>query len=161
MDVLQIDGKEIPLLEAPQHHEDPPRRILYVLFKHKQLICIIFILLIVPTFLYLLFRPTYYLAAAKVLLNPSRQFLNLSPTGGGQSTVDLAPTPEMINTEIQIIQSPELAERLAGEIPFPDDPNGKNRSAAQIRGDGQRVGGLIRAAPIRSANLIQISVSTD
>jgi uncharacterized protein involved in exopolysaccharide biosynthesis len=161
MDVLQIDGKEIPLLEAPQHHEDPPRRILYVLFKHKQLICIIFILLIVPMFLYLLFRPTYYLAVAKVLLNPSRQFLNLSPTGGGQSAIDLAPSPEMINTEIQIIQGPELAERLAAEIPFPDDPNGKSRSEARIRGDGQRVRGLIKASPIRSANLIQISVTTD
>jgi polysaccharide biosynthesis transport protein len=161
MDFLQIEGKDIPLLEAPQHHEDPPRRILYVLFKHKHLICMIFVLLIVPTFLYLLFRPTYYLAVAKVLLNPSRQFLNLSPTGGGQSAIDLAPSPEMINTEIQIIQSPELAERLAGEIPFPDDPNGKNRSEAQIRGDGQRVRGLIKASPIRSANLIQISVTTD
>ena len=161
MDFLQIEGKEIPLLEAPQHHEDPPRRILYVLFKHKQLICVIFILLIVPMFLYLLFRPTYYLAAAKVLLNPSRQFLNLSPTGGGQSAIDLAPSPEMINTEIQIIQSPELAERLAAEIPFPDNANGKNRSEAEIRGDAGRIRGLIRASPIRSANLIQISVTTD
>ena len=39
----------------------------------------------------------------------------------------------MINTELQIIKSPELAERLAADIPFPDDPNGKNRSEAQIR----------------------------
>ena len=159
MDILQIEGKEIPLLEAPQRYEDPPRRILYVLFKHKLMICVIFILLIIPMFLYLLFRPTEYLAAAKVLLNPSRQFLNLSPTGG-QSTVGLAPSPEMINTEIQIIQSPELAERLAAEIPFPDDANGNSRSQAQIRGDGQRIRGFIKATPIRSANLIQISVTS-
>jgi protein tyrosine kinase modulator len=160
MDFLQIEGKDIPLLEAPQHHEDPPRRILYVLFKHKQLICVIFILLIVPMFLYLLFRSTYYLAVAKVLINPSREFLNLSPTGG-QSSFNLAPSPEMLNTEIQIIQSPELAQRLAAEIPFPNDPDGKSRSDAQIRGDGQRVRGFIKATPIRSANLIQISVTTD
>ena len=150
MDFLQIDGKEIPLLEAPQRYEDPPRRILYVLFKHKQLICVIFILLIVPMFLYLLFRSTYYLAAAKVLINPSREFLNLSPTGG-QSTVNLAPSPEMINTEIQIIKSPELAERLAADIPFPDDPNGKNRSEAEIRRDARRIRGLITATPIRAS----------
>jgi hypothetical protein len=42
MDVLQIDGKEIPLLEAPQGYDDPPRRILYVLFKHTLMICVIF-----------------------------------------------------------------------------------------------------------------------
>ena len=92
MDFLQIEGKEIPLLEAPQRHEDPPRRILYVLFKHKQLICVIFILLIMPMFLYLLFRSTNYLATAKVLINPSREYLNLSPTGA-QSTVSMAPSP--------------------------------------------------------------------
>ena len=159
MDFLQIEGKEIPLLEAPQRHEDPPRRILYVLFKHKQLICVIFILLIVPMFLYLLFRSTYYLAAAKVLINPSREFLNLSPTGG-QSTVNVAPSPEMINTEIQIIKSPELAERLAADIPFPDDTNGKNRSEAEIRRDAGRIRGLITATPVRATNLIQISVTS-
>ena len=159
MDFVQIDGKEIPLLEAPQRYEDPPRRILYVLFKHKLLIGVIFIVLIVPMFLYLLFRSTHYLASVKVLINPSREFLNLSPTGG-QNSVNLAPSPEMINTEIQVIKSPELAERLAAEIPFPDDPNGKNRSEAQIRGDARWIRGLIKATPIRGANLIQINVTT-
>src|SRR5262245_13838235 len=138
MDFLQIDGKGIPLLEAPQRHENPPRRILYVLFKHKQLICAIFILLILPVFLYLVFRSTYYYAAAKVLINPSREFLNVY----GQRSMTMLPSPEMINTELQIIKSPELAERLAADIPFPDDKNGKNRNEAQIRGDAQQIQGL-------------------
>ena len=99
------------------------------------------------------------MAAAKVLINPSREYLNLSPTGG-QSTVNLAPSPEMINTEIQIIKSPELAERLAADIPFPDDTNGKNRSEAQIRRDARRIRGLLAATPVRGTNLIQISVTS-
>src|SRR5262245_36313465 len=143
MEFLQIEGKEIPLLEAPQRHEDPPRRILYVLFKHKLLICVIFILLILPMFLYLLFRTTYYTATARVLINPSREFLNLSPTAG--RSVAMYPSPEMINTELQIVRSPELAERLAADIPFPDDPNGKNRSQAEIRRDGGRIRGFLDA----------------
>ena len=85
MDSLQIDGKEIPLLEAPERYEDPPRRILYVLFKHKQLICVIFVLLIVPMFLYLLFRSTHYFAAVKVLLNPSRDLSQDVPYGRRQN----------------------------------------------------------------------------
>ena len=63
MDWLQIDGKEIPLLEAPQKYENPPRRILYVIFKHKKLIRNVFLLLIVPMVLYLLSRPTEYTAS--------------------------------------------------------------------------------------------------
>src|SRR5262249_46459681 len=107
MDFLQIEGKEIPLLEAPQRHEDPPRRILYVLFKHRRLTCVIFILLIAPMFFYLLFRTTEYVAAATVLLNPSREFLNISPTGGGGSVVMSPNSLETVNTELQIITSPE------------------------------------------------------
>jgi len=160
MDFVQIEGKEIPLLEAPQHYEDPPRRILYVLFKHKQLICVIFLLLILPMFFYLLFRSTHYVATVKVLMNPSRDFLNISPSSG-QRSMSLYPSPEMINTEIQIIKSPELAERLAADISFPDDANGKNRSEAEIRRDARRIRGLIAATPVRAANLIQISVTTD
>src|SRR5262249_2969887 len=159
MEFLQIEGKEIPLLEAPQRYEDPPRRILYVLFKHKQLICAIFILLIAPMFFYLLFRTTEYIASAKVLLNPSREFLGISPTGGGASAI-MYLGPDVINTELQIIKSPELAERLAADIPFPDDPNGKNRSEAEIRRDAGRIRGLITATPIRATNLIQISVTS-
>src|SRR5215475_5357446 len=159
MDFIQIDGKEIPLLEAPQGYEDPPRRILYVLFKHKQLICVIFILLIAPMFFYLLFRTQEYIATAKVLLNPSREFLNVSPTGVGGSGA-MYPSPEVINTELQIIKSPELAERLAAEIPFPYDPNGKNRSEVEIRRDAGRIRGLLTPTPVRGSNLIQISVTS-
>ena len=83
MDWLQIDGKEIPLLEAPQKYENPPRRILYVIFKHKKLIRNVFLLLIVPMVLYLLSRPTEYTAISKVLIKPSRAFLNVSPNARG------------------------------------------------------------------------------
>ena len=83
MDWLQIDGKEIPLLEAPQKYDNPPRRILYVIFKHKKLIRNVFLLLIVPMVLYLLSRPTEYIATSKVLIKPSRAFLSVSPTARG------------------------------------------------------------------------------
>ena len=66
----------------------------------------------------------------------------------------------MINTEIQIIKSPELAERLAADIPFPDDPNGKNRSEAEIRRDARGIRGLLTATPVKMTNLIEISVTS-
>ena len=68
------------------------------------------------------------------------------------------PTVEVMNTELQIIKSPELTERLAADIPFPNDPNGKSRSEAEIRRDGRRLKGLLKATAIRGTNLIQISV---
>src|SRR5262249_27258224 len=159
-DYLQIDSKQIPLLEAPERHEDPPRRILYVLFKHKLMICVIFISLIAPTFLYLLFRTTEYTGSAKILINPNRDYVSLSPTSSGQRVISMSPSPDVMNTEMQIIKSPELAERLAADIAFPDDPNGKSRSEVEIRRDARRLRGLLTPAPVRATNLIQISVTS-
>src|SRR5437773_9505524 len=105
MDFVQIEGTQIPLLEAPQKYENPPRRILYVIFKHKQLIRAIFLLLSVPMCLYLLFRPSQYFASSKVLIKPSRGFLSISPsTGGREDSLNLLPSPEIINSEIEIIR---------------------------------------------------------
>jgi len=100
MDFVQIEGTQIPLLEAPQKYENPPRRILYVIFKHKQLIRAIFLLLSVPMCLYLLFRPTEYVASSKVLIKPSREFLNVSPISRDVGSTGIYLTPEIINTEI-------------------------------------------------------------
>ena len=159
MDWLQVDGKEIPLLEAPQKYEAPPRRVAYVIFKQKQLIAVVFLIISLPLFLYLLFAPKQYIASARVLIKPSREFLNVSPTAGGGS-IAVFPSPDVINTEIQIIKSPELAQRLGSEFPFPDDPNGNQRSEAQIERDGRRIRGLLNAVPVRSTNLIHISVTS-
>jgi uncharacterized protein involved in exopolysaccharide biosynthesis len=156
MDWVQIDGKEIPLLEAPERYEDPPRRILYVLFKHKLMICVMFVSLIVPMFLYLLFRPTEYTAEAKVLLNPNREILNISPTGG-QRSVSMTLSSEAINTEIQIIKSPELAERLVADM---DRASGKNRSEEEIRRAARNIRGLLEVFPVRATNLIKISLTS-
>src|SRR5262245_40192758 len=157
MDSLQIEGKEVQfLLEAPVRYYDPPRRILYVLFKQKRMICVIFGLLIVPMFVYLLFRPTEYTAVAKILLNPNREILNISPTGG-QRSVSMTLSPEAINTEIQIIKSPELAERLAADM---DRASGRNRSEAEIRRDARGIRGLLTVTPVQKTNLIQISITS-
>ena len=93
MDFVQIEGKEIPLLEAPQHYEDPPRRILYVLFKHKQLICVIFILLIAPMFFYLLFRPRNILLRPKYCLTPAESF-SIYPQRAAEVLPAMYPVPE-------------------------------------------------------------------
>ncbi len=162
MDWLQIEGKEIPLLEPPQKHQEAPRRILYVLFKHQRMITVIFLAITVPILLYLLFKPTKYMGVAKVLIKPSREFLSASPTGAKDS-VSLELTPDVINTEIQIVKSPELAEHLAKDVPFPERTKGKNPPALtpeQIKQDGRRMKGLITASPVRGSNLIQISIAT-
>ena len=154
MDWLQIDGKEIPLLEAPQKYENPPRRILYVIFKHKKLIRNVFLLLVVPMVLYLFSRPTEYTAVSRVLIKPSRAFLSVSPNARDDGFSSMLPAPEMINTEVQIIRSPQVAERLVKDVPFPYRVNGKtppNLSERAIVQDSRLMKALLLATPAKSS----------
>jgi uncharacterized protein involved in exopolysaccharide biosynthesis len=162
MEWLQVDGKEIPLLEAPQKYEAPPRRILYVLFKHKRLICGIFLALSVPAFIYLLSRPVEYTAKAKVLVKPSREFLSVSPSATGPTALTLSPSPDIINTEVQIIKSPQLAEQLVRDVPFPDEDGNvpQTLTDAQVKSQARWMKFLIQANPDKKSPVIEISMTT-
>ena len=143
MDFLQIDGKEIPLLEPPQTHKDTPRRVLDVLFKRKRLISLIFLSISLPAIVFLFLRPTRYEGKTKVFIKPTRGYMNL--TGTGSDPVSLS--TEMLNSEIQIIRSRELQERLYKELPFPD----KGFYA---------VSGGLDANPIKFSSIIEISLTS-
>jgi polysaccharide biosynthesis protein PslE len=161
MEWLQVDGKEIPLLEAPQKYEAPPRRILYVLFKQKRLICGIFLALSLPAFIYLLSRPVQYTGVAKVLVKPSREFLNVSPSAIGGAGLGLLPSPEIINTEVQIIKSPQLAERLVKDVPFPDEHGNipQTLTPAELKYQARWMKSLILATPDKKSTVIEISIT--
>jgi polysaccharide biosynthesis protein PslE len=141
MDFMQIEGKEIPLLEPPETHKDTPRRVLDVLFKHKRLISITFLAISLPALVYLFLRPTLYEGKAKIFIKPTRAYMNLT----GSDPV--SPSMEMLNSEIQIIQSRELQGRLYKELPFPD----KGFFA---------VSSGLTATPMKFSSIIEISLTS-
>lgn len=144
MESLHIDGKEIPLLlEPPEDQKKTPRRILSSLFKHRLLIAKVFLCVGLPLFILVLSMPKKYIATSRVLIKPGRAIL-LSPGSDG-SSLALTPSPETINTEIQIIKSQELFDRLAKDVPL---PNGKATGG---------LGASLTVTPVRATNVIQIS----
>ena len=162
MDTFQINGIEVPLLEPPHKDYNTPRTILYVLFKHKRFIAATFLVVSLPIIIAMFLRPTKYLAVSKILIKPSRAFLSVSPTVG-EGPLTLSPSPEIINSEIQIIKSQELLGRLAKEVPFPEKNKGNNRESnnkADIQRKTLTMVGRLDAAPIRTSNLIRISLAS-
>ncbi|TMA12662.1 MAG: hypothetical protein E6J89_04120, partial [Deltaproteobacteria bacterium] len=150
MEWIQLDGKELPLLESPQS-EEPQRRIfgfLNVLFKNKFFIAKVFIMVALPILILLLAMPTEYLAKVKILIKPTRAFLNLSASSNSSATSDdhgaAAKPEEVINDEIQIIKSKEVRERLAKEVPPPSK--------------GSTSG--LNATPVKQSNLIEVSITS-
>ena len=143
MEWVQIEGREIPLLEPPETHKETPRHILQVLFKYKRLICITFLAVSLPALVILLLLPTKYRATAKVFIKPTRAYVNLSGTDTG---IGMAVSPDVLNSEIQIIKSRELFGQLLKEVPFPDE--------------GFFTYAGVDASPIRASSLIEISVDS-
>ena len=74
MDFLQIDGKEIPLLEPPESHKETPRRLLHVVFKYKRLILSMFLSISLSVLAVILIMPKQYRASAKVFIKPGRAY---------------------------------------------------------------------------------------
>jgi uncharacterized protein involved in exopolysaccharide biosynthesis len=143
MERIEIDGHEIPLLEPPETQTNTPRRVLDVLFKQKRLISLTFLSISFPALVMIFLRPTEYEGKAKVFIKPTRAYGNLTASGSDS----LAPSMEMLNSEIQIIKSRELRERLNKELPFPDT------------GFFAARGGL-QATPLKGSSLIEISLTS-
>ena len=76
----------------------------------------------------------------------------------------MLPSPEMLNTEVQIIKSPQVAERVVKDVPFPYRVNGKTPpqlSERAIVQDGRLMKALLVATPARNSNVIEISLTSD
>ena len=143
---IEIDGKELPLLEPPETHKETPRRVLQVFFKYQRIIRIIFLSIFLPAFAIVLMMPQKYLGVAKVFIKPSRAYLNMSP-GSGDQALSVQPSQEVLNSEIQIIKSRELRQRLAKEVPFPD------KSLLSFRGG-------LDATPVKQSSIIQMTLTS-
>src|SRR5207253_7163301 len=115
---IEIDGKEIPLLEPPETQKETPRRVLQMLFNYERIIRITFLSIFLPALACVLLMPQKYVGVAKVFIKPSRAFLNITPTGDHALSVE--PSSDVLNSEIQIIKSKDLRRQLWKEVPFPD-----------------------------------------
>jgi len=161
MENFEISGADIPLLELPHRENAAPRRILYVLFRRKGLIFSAFLILFLSILIPVLLIPRDYVATSRVMIKPSRAYLNLSPGNSQQLRVN--PSPETLNSEIQIIRSREVMERVIKELPFPDGNHGTAQAAKNeidIRTAGSRLRGKVKATPVRLSNLIQIRLES-
>jgi len=54
---IEIDGKEIPLLEPPETQKETPRRVLQMLFKYERIIRITFLSIFLPALACVLLMP--------------------------------------------------------------------------------------------------------
>ena len=140
MEWIEIDGKQVPLLEPPDSYKEMPRRGLQVAFKYKRVIRNVFLMVSVPLLLIVLLAPQKYRGTARVFIKSNRVL-------GPDSSLNNAATEALLNTEIQLIRSREVLRQLSKELPFPVQGWLDVGSPTKIE-----------ATPVKATSIIQIGL---
>ena len=145
------------------------REILHVIFKRWRLVAALFLLVALPGLILSAMRKPAYVATGKVLITTQRADLTLQPTTTDRlSTVTL--NEAVVNSEVHIIRSRELLERVAQRIASGTGggarngrgANGKAIATEDLSGDEKlgmqaiRLGEGLMVTPIKNSNVIQI-----
>ncbi|HWO40494.1 MAG TPA: Wzz/FepE/Etk N-terminal domain-containing protein [Candidatus Eisenbacteria bacterium] len=153
-----LTAPQRPLLTGPVRDDAVGRNALSVLFKWKWLIVGAFAAVFLPVTIMSYLQPTSYRAKVTTMVKKDRSYLSITPSGDDQ-LVNLPISRSTINSEIKIITSREVIERVveelavedSGEVPHPDQPP-VDRSAGIAA-----IQRALEVTPINESNLIEIA----
>ena len=93
------------------------RDIYYVIFRHRKKLVIFFVAVVVAVTLWSVLMEDFYRSEAKLLLKIGRENVVLDPTvTNGQYVTGRQPRNWEINTELEILRSREIAEKIVDAI---------------------------------------------
>lgn len=105
--------------EHTQEKRSSLRDLAYVFFRRKWVILGVFLSTVIPVTVYMLLIPPLYEATARLLVKPGRENIYVSPVGspeGMHPPTIIQRVSEVINSEIQIIESRVLIRRVVEEM---------------------------------------------
>jgi succinoglycan biosynthesis transport protein ExoP len=141
-----------------QNGNEQVRDILHVIFKRKRLIAALFLVVALPGLLVTAMRKPSYTASAKVMISTQRSDPTLQPTDLTKlETVQL--NDALVNSEVQVINSRDLLERVVRVLATGGDGSGPVRSDGDGASFGEQILKMstsLSIIPIRASNVIQI-----
>ena len=126
------------------------RSFLYAIFKHRRLVIGIFLLVFLASAIAALLRPRGWRATSKVLVKLG-ETVQLAPAEAPSKSIDLPLTPEVVNTEAEIVKSRQVLESAVAKLGVKPEP-GKSID--------EMLAGMALAltvAPTPASNILQIS----
>ena len=136
------------------------RDLLHVLFKHRAEILTIFIVTVaVVTAATLRITPVYE-AHASLLVKIGREFLSQSSVGG-TNNIMVGSQEELINSEVQILESRELIERvittMGVDILYPELASNSRSETTPVERAVEIVSKALTVEVVKKSNVIQVS----
>ena len=102
--------------EESKTMESNLRDIYYVLFRHKWKMVVFFIVVVTSVTIWTASLPDFYESDAKFLLKLTRMDVSVDPRMTVGQDIEIRPTGNEINTEVEIIRSRKMAERIVDAI---------------------------------------------
>jgi uncharacterized protein involved in exopolysaccharide biosynthesis len=141
------------------------RDFLTVFFKHKVAILIIFSVVVVSVTIVSFIIPPSYEAVSTVLVKYGREYVNRPEVGNSVQPVMSLNQEEVINSEIQIMTSPDLAKRVVEAIGvgkmYPDLVENPQLKAKPVDAAISRFGKQLSVEGVKKSSVIQVSFSHD
>lgn len=103
-------------LNVNQNHAHNFRELMYILFTNKLLWIFIIMLIVIPTFIYVLVKPYTYESNAKILIKLRLESLNVDSEIAGQILGGGRTLDEHMSTEVAILESQNLIGQLVDII---------------------------------------------
>lgn len=147
-------------LEGPVREVEISRNVLDVLFKWKWFILGTSLAIFLPVAILSVFKVPVYRAKATVIVKQERAYLAITP-GGNDRVVKWLSSRQSINSEIRIIKSREVIERVVRELKL--KPKGEAPKKSGLSDISEVVFSVQRGltvTPIQDSNLIQIAYSS-
>lgn len=130
------------------------RDILHVVFKRKKLILVLFLAVALPGIVATALQKPSYLASAMVMISAQRSDPEVQPTDLTR-LAELKLNESLVNSEVHVVKSRELVERVVRELSRSDD--GTLRVSGQSY--GKQVLSLrnrLSVVPVKGSNVIRI-----
>jgi uncharacterized protein involved in exopolysaccharide biosynthesis len=132
--------------------------LLYAIFKRKWQILAILTVVVLSILVSGLVRPNVYKSNAKVMIRPGRAEIQVSAGDQRELTVPISATTEMINSEMEILQSQELMRQVIERMEQAGTPIFGADTTMPMAEQVSVLRGMVAVAPAPQSNVISIDL---
>lgn len=159
--VKPINGGPIQYYVDGSEHADgavSAKLLAYAIFKRKWQILSIVAVVVLSVLVAGLVRPSVYKTTAKVLIRPGRAEIQLSAGDQRELTLPLSASTEMVNSEMEILQSQELMRQVIARMEQAGTPIFGADTTMSLPEQVAALRGMIAVAASPQSNVIAIDL---
>jgi len=153
-------GEEKHVPPAQEQPSRGPRDFLTILFKHRSMVSVIFLAAVLAATAWSFLTPPAYEARASLMVNTGAEYVNRPEAGDARALMLLQPE-EVVNSEVRILSSRELIEKvlttLKVETVYPELAASPPSAMPPLQAAALAFGKNLTVEGVRKSNVIEVA----